>query len=75
MQITGKFGDGKSLAIAHWIDRYYKPDRLNALPGRRERIIEDRVQDVERSGWTLISRHDSMTGKAEVYGGSHGNQS
>lgn len=48
--------------VTEWVDRYYKRDRLTALPGRRERIIADRVNDLTRYGSTLISRHESVTG-------------
>lgn len=51
-------------AVADWIDRHYKPDRLNRTPGCRERIITDRFNDMHRHGATLISRHDSVTGNA-----------
>ena len=51
--------------VAEWIDRLYKPERLNALEWRRERIIEDRLSDLTRLGHALISRHDSVTGNPE----------
>jgi len=55
------------MTVAEWVDRYYKPDRLNRPGGTREHIIANREREVERDGTTLISRHDSVTGQAEWY--------
>ncbi|WP_280389883.1 hypothetical protein [Nocardia wallacei] len=52
-------------AVAEWIDRYYKNDRLTRESGTRGRIIADRLDDMQRYGRTLISRHDSVTGNPE----------
>lgn len=51
--------------VARWLDKYYKEDRLNRPGGTREKIIKDRALDLVLYGHTLISRHDSVTGKAE----------
>ncbi len=52
------------MTVTEFIDRYYKPSRLNADPGRRERIIADREEDLKLYGEALISRHDSVIGEA-----------
>ena len=57
------------MKIVEWIDRFYKPDRLNAEAGRRERIIADRQKDFSENKIALIGRHDSVTGKIEIYRG------
>lgn len=51
--------------VAAWIDRKYKPDRLNREPGTRERIIASREHDLREYGSTLISHHDAITGRTE----------
>jgi hypothetical protein len=50
-------------SVADFIDRYYKPDRLNDMPGRRERIIADRENDIANGEYAIITRHDSITGR------------
>jgi hypothetical protein len=51
--------------VAKWNDSHYKPERLNSVDGRRERLIADRLSDLTRDGYALISRHDSLSGRAE----------
>ncbi|WP_280465997.1 hypothetical protein [Nocardia brasiliensis] len=51
-------------AVTEWIDRHYKADRLNRDPGSRERIIADRLNDMQHHGRAVISRHESITGEA-----------
>ena len=51
------------MTVARFIDRYYRPERLSAEPGRRERIIADRERDLAMHGVAVISRHDSVTGR------------
>lgn len=50
------------MTATEFIDKYYKQERLQE-PGRRERIIADRKNDLRMYGEALISRHDSVTGK------------
>lgn len=51
--------------VAEWLDAHYKPERLNGYDGRRERIIADRVSDLEKYGNTVISHHDAVSGCCE----------
>lgn len=51
--------------VAAWLDKYYKPERLNRNKDTRAWIIADRTKDLIKWGNTLISKHDSVTGKAE----------
>jgi hypothetical protein len=53
------------MTVAAWIDRYYRPERLNREPGSRERIIADREAELDELGSTIISHHDAVTGHAE----------
>ena len=53
----------QKMSVADFIDRYYRPERLKAVPGRRERIIADREGDMKEHGEALISKHDSVTGE------------
>lgn len=53
-----------NLTVTQFIDNYYRPDRLAAEPGRRERIIADREKDLRTTGRAFISRHDSVTGES-----------
>lgn len=53
--------------ISDWVDRLYKPDRLNREPDTRTAIIADRVNEASQTGWTLISQHDSITGRVEIF--------
>jgi hypothetical protein len=59
------------LTVAEFVDRYYRRDRLMAEPGRRERIIADREDDMREQGSALISRHDSVTGEMVVIYSPH----
>ena len=58
--------------IEQWMRRTYKPARFRNEPGfhadREQRLIADREKDVREQGYALISHHDSVTGKAELYG-------
>jgi hypothetical protein len=49
----------------------YKPARFRNEPGfhadREQRLIADREKDVREQGYALISHHDSVTGRAELY--------
>lgn len=56
----------QKMTVAEWIDRYYKPDRLHLVPGRRGRIIADRENDLRLHGEAMISKHDSVTGKRVI---------
>jgi len=58
--------DEKPITVTEFVDTYYKPDRLKSEPGRRERLIADKENDLRVHGNTLISRHDSVTGEAVV---------
>jgi hypothetical protein len=51
--------------VRAWLRRYYKPQRANREPDTFERLVRDRVGDLELHGEALISRHDSVTGEAE----------
>jgi hypothetical protein len=51
------------MTVAEFVDTYYRPERLHALPGRHERIIADRETDIAAHGSTLISHHDCVTGR------------
>jgi hypothetical protein len=50
----------------------YKPARFRNEPGfhadREQRLIADRENDVREQGYAIISQHDSVTGRAELYG-------
>ncbi len=52
--------------ITKWIDKNYKRDRLHRDPGTRARLIASAVLDMHKYGSTIISRHESITGKAET---------
>ena len=52
--------------VTQWIDNNYRPERLNRDEGTRNRIIADRVTDMESYGEAWISRHDSRNGQATV---------
>ena len=58
--------------VEQWMRRVYKPARFRNEPGfhadREQRLIADREKDVREQGYALISHHDSVTGKAELYG-------
>ena len=51
--------------VARWVDRHYRPERLNRDPDSRDRIVAERIRDLNLYGSTLVSRHDSITGRAE----------
>ena len=52
----------EKMSVADFIDRYYRPERLKSEPGRRERIIADREDDMKEYGEAFISKFDSVTG-------------
>jgi hypothetical protein len=54
------------MSVAQWIDRYYKRERINSEPGRRERIIADREIDLADRGYAMISGHDCVTGETST---------
>ena len=50
--------------------RYTKPDRLTARgPAYAAAVIQAAQEDFTRFGYTLISRHDSITGEIVAYYG------
>ena len=55
------------MTLIEWFDKTYRADRTNRTPGERKRLIESRISDMKLYGNTLISKHDSVTGKAEYY--------
>ena len=58
--------------IEQWVRKYYKPARFENEPGfnsnREDILIQSRIEDIKREGYTLISHHDSVTGRVEAYG-------
>jgi hypothetical protein len=54
------------MTTEQFVDKYYKPDRLNRTPGTRDRIIHDRQSDIRNNRTTLISHHDSVTGRTMI---------
>jgi hypothetical protein len=60
------------MTVEQWLRHFYKPDRFRNEPGfnadREERLIADRENDIRRSGYALISHHDSVTGRGEYIG-------
>jgi hypothetical protein len=49
--------------VEQWMHRTYKPARF-----RNELCFHaDREKDVREQGYALISHHDSVTGRAELY--------
>jgi hypothetical protein len=46
------------------VTKYYKPERLNAVEDRLQRMTQDRLQNIKDYGYAFISRHDSVTGRA-----------
>lgn len=55
-------------SVVDFLDRYYKPERYT---GRGEEyaaaLLASYEEEVRRDGYTLISRHDSVTGKVVSY--------
>jgi hypothetical protein len=60
------------MTVSEWMRHYYKPERFRNEPGfhadREQRLIADRENDMSTQGFTLISHHDSATGKCEYFG-------
>jgi hypothetical protein len=61
-------------SVGDFIDRYYKPDRLQDFPGdmegeRRQRLINNYTRELESCGYCFISRHDSITGRVVSFFG------
>lgn len=52
-------------AVASWIDRVYRPERLDRDAGTRQRIVNDRVHDLVAHGGTLVSSHDAVSRRVE----------
>ena len=57
----------QDMSVADFVRRYYKPNRLSAMPGRFERIVADRENDVRLRGEAIISHHDCVTGGVARY--------
>ena len=58
----------KAFSLEDFMDRYYKPDRyrgrgLDYAAG----LLASKRADLEQDGWTIISHHDSVTGKVVAY--------
>ena len=53
--------------VSEFIDRYYKPERIQNMlrdyPDYRELLIASYEKDVRDDGYTIISHHDSRTGE------------
>lgn len=48
--------------------RYTKPDRFAQRgPGYIAAVLQSASSDVEQFGYTIISRHDSITGEVVAY--------
>ena len=60
------------MTVAEWMRDTYKAERFRNEPGfhsdREQRLIADRENDVATQGYALISHHDSITGRIELYG-------
>lgn len=56
-------------SVEDFIQRYYKKDRLfdDVYPGYTDTIIENRLVDVVKYGYCIISRHESVTGQVVAY--------
>jgi hypothetical protein len=52
------------LQVEKFLTKYYKPERLNAVEGRLQRMTQDRLQNIKDYGYAFISQHDSATGRA-----------
>ena len=53
----------KKMSVADFIDRYYRPERLKAVPGRRERILAEGEDDMKEYGEVRIPGWESVTGE------------
>lgn len=66
----------KFAAMADLIKQYYKTERLTGRDGPvwgedySQMVITSRLEDIRKYGYTLISCHESVTGKAvKIYSG------
>ena len=56
------------MTLTEWITRTYKPERLSGRGADYELVVvKSHQEDLEKYGNTVISRHESVTGKAEYY--------
>lgn len=63
--------DQRVSAIRPWLLEHYKPTRLEAIdaeiPGYSEHVIRSHEQRFLATGSTVISRHESRSGRAEWF--------
>lgn len=65
--------DVQELSIEKWVQEKYKPSRLEMLDseitGYSQAVIRSHRNIFVNTGSTVISRHDSMTGRPEWFRG------
>ncbi len=61
-------------SIIEFIDRYYKKERINSslkdYPDYKKTLIKHHSEHLKILGYTLVSRHDNITGQPIIYRGA-----
>jgi hypothetical protein len=58
----------RARSVSDFLDRYYKPDRYRGRGADyAASVLAYHQEAVEHDGWTMISHHESVTGKVVAY--------